>query len=91
MDLAFWPTDHKRLSNDYENSGIFFMDDSKNFTVDPEKTFTHDLQQAKWDYFREDPLFHVFHTLVHQVTKLSPPIRQIIVFWFIIYQPYFAF
>ena len=49
MDLAFWPTDHKRLSNDYENSGILFMDDAKNFSVDPGKAFTHDPQEAKWD------------------------------------------
>ena len=64
----FFATDHKRLSNDYISSGILFIDDAKNFTVNPEKSFTHDKEEAKLDYFREDPLFHVFHTLVHRVT-----------------------
>ena len=67
----FFPTSHKRKSNDYANSGILFIDDERNFTVDPKISFSHDKLEAKWDYFREDPLFHVFHSLIHQAIFIN--------------------
>ena len=54
-------------SIDYTHSGILFLDDSKNYSVDPTVTFTKDKDEEKWDYFREDPRLHVFHSLLHRV------------------------
>ena len=68
-DLYF-PVKRKKskTSNDYVNTGILYIDDAQNYTVDPNLSFTHDEEEAKWDYFREDPLLHVFHSLLHQET-----------------------
>ena len=63
----FFPKDFAKKSSDYANNGILYIDDAKNFTVDNDVSFAHDKKEAKWDYFREDPLFHVFHTMLHAV------------------------
>ena len=38
-----------------------------NHEIDEHETLTNDPQEALWDYFREDSLLHVFHTLLHKV------------------------
>ena len=52
--------------SDYARAGPIFLDDDESFSVDPSQTTTHDNERL-WDYFREDPLFHVFHSLLHKV------------------------
>ena len=40
-------------------------------------TLSSDPEDAKWDHFREDTLFHGFHVLLHQIhsarTPANPP------------------
>ena len=57
-----------KSGSDYARTGPIFLDDSESFTLDPTETSTHD-NERMWDYFREDPLFHVFHSLLHKVTE----------------------
>ena len=52
--------------SDYARVGPIFLDDDQSFSVDPAQTTTHD-DERSWDYFREDPMFHVFHSLLHKV------------------------
>ena len=63
----FFPPDKKQKSNDYKLTGHLFLDDEKNFTVDPKISYTNDKAEAVWDYYREDPLYHLYHTLLHKV------------------------
>ena len=65
---AFFPV-KKKASNDYVNTGPMYLDDEKNFTLDSNVHFTQDKEEAKWDYFREDPLFHVSHSTLHKVRQ----------------------
>ena len=51
--------------NDYS---ILAMSDTQSYTVDPNLSYTHDKEEAKWDYFREDSHLHVFHKLLHEAT-----------------------
>ena len=43
------------------------VDNEGNLTVDHNLHFTRDKEEAKWDYFREDPFLHMFHSAVHRV------------------------
>ena len=53
-------------SNDYVNTGVLHLDNAQNYTVDPSLSFTRNKGEARWDYYREDPLLHVFHSLLHK-------------------------
>jgi len=70
---TYFPSPDKKTGHDYENTGILHMDDSKNYTVDPAVSYTKDKAESVWDYYREDPLFHVFHTLLHQSFEYTYP------------------
>ena len=53
-------------SRDYAVGGILFLEESEDFVVSPDDSYAHG-PEKRWDYFREDPLLHVFHSLLHQV------------------------
>ena len=38
-----------------------------NLTVGHSQHFTRDKEEARWDYFREDPLLHIFFSIFHKV------------------------
>ena len=61
---------HKAPGSDYARNGPIFLDDTESFTVDPAQSTARD-DERLWDYFREDPLFHVFHSLLHKVRLLT--------------------
>ena len=68
-DLYFRKEKNKtKGGNDYVDFPVLGMNDTQSHTVDPNLSFTHDKEEAKWDYFREDPHLHVFHSLLHQET-----------------------
>jgi len=68
---TFFPD--KKTGSDYENTGILYLDDARNYTVDPDTSYTNDREESAWDYYREDPLYHVYHTLLHQVYNFTYP------------------
>ena len=38
-----------------------------NLTIDPDLHFTQDKEEARWDYYREDPFLNIFHMTLHKV------------------------
>merc|ERR1712142_498929 len=71
----FFPSNKRRPkgSNDYIDGGPIHLDDERNYTVDPNIAHTQDPDEAKWDYYREDPLLHVFHSTLHKVYEDTYP------------------
>ena len=67
----YFPTKKSSINNDYVISGPLFIDDGTDFNINPDISFTHDPEESKWDYFREDPLLHVFHSLFHKELFIS--------------------
>ena len=59
-------------AGDYAVSGVLYLEDTVNYVIDPEVTNTHD-DERLWDYWREDPLLHVFHALYHRVYEHTYP------------------
>ena len=55
-------------SGDYAIAGPLFLDDQTDFVVNPEESYAGG-NERNWDYYREDPIFHVFHALLHMVIK----------------------
>ena len=53
-------------SGDYAIAGPLFLDDQTDFVVNPEESYAGG-NERNWDYYREDPIFHVFHALLHMV------------------------
>ena len=53
-------------------AGILFLDDATDFKMDPLKSGTHD-EEKLWDYWREEPLLHVFHSLFHRLHQNTYP------------------
>ena len=43
-----------------------FLEDTEDFELSPDDSYARG-PESRWDYFREDPLLHVFHSLLHQV------------------------
>ena len=42
-------------------------DDVTDLTINQNIPFTNDPEEAKWNYFREDPRLHIFHEIWHVV------------------------
>ena len=60
-------------SGDYVQAGILHLENTVNFFVDPNQTSTHDDTEKQLDYWREDPMIHVFHNLFHLVYEHTYP------------------
>ena len=66
----YFPTRNRRFETRLgynEVVGDIQLDNEGNLTVDPNMHFTQDQEEARWDYFREDPFLHMFHSSVHRV------------------------
>ena len=60
--------------NDYAVGGILWIEDTLNYVMNPEETNTHD-EERLWDYWREDPMLHIFHSLYHRLYEFTYPRR----------------
>lgn len=49
------------------NFKVYFRSDGTHELEDDHIFLSNDPEESKWDYFREDSLLHVFHTLLHKV------------------------
>ena len=45
---------------------LYFSGGSHDLIEDNKEHLSHDPEDAKWDYFREESLLHVFHSLLHK-------------------------
>ena len=62
-------------AGDYIQTGILNLENTQNFDIDPSQTSTHD-DEKLWDYWREDPMLHVFHNLFHKVYEHTSPVER---------------
>ena len=57
-----------QTSDDYTLSAPT-QETTYNLTIDPNLHFTQDKEEAKWDYYREDPFLNIFHMTLHKVIQ----------------------
>merc|ERR1712215_642302 len=49
---------------------------NQNFDVTKLETLTNDPEEEKLDYWREDTLLHVFHSLFHKLHRTAPRLKK---------------